>query len=75
MDEITQSILAKIYNATKNTSDDYAVSVSIGVRSDKRNDVCYWLEANGYITNVNYIGQDKIQCQITDKAKRYFTSI
>lgn len=75
MDETTQSVLAKVYNAAKNTSDGYTVSVSIGVRSDKRQDVCSWLESNGFITKVNYIGQDKIQCQITDKAKRYFTSI
>lgn len=75
MDEATQSVLAKIYTATKNTSDGYVVSVSIGVRSDKRKAICSWLESNGYITKVNYIGQDKIQCQITDKAKYYFASI
>ena len=72
MDEVTQRVLAKIYEATKNTIDGYTVGVSIGIRSDSRREVCSWLVDHGYITKVTFVGQDKIQCQITEKTKHYF---
>lgn len=75
MDEVTRKALARIYDSTKNTFDGYTVGVSIGIRSDSRREVCSWLESHGYITKVKLIGQDKIQCQVTEKTKRYFANI
>ena len=75
MDEIIEGVLSQICNVTKHTGDGYAVCVTLGVRSDSRKKVCSWLENNGYITKVTYIGQDKVQCQITEKTRKYFKNI
>lgn len=72
MDATTKNVLSKIYDATKCTTDGYAVCVTIGIRSDNRRNVCTWLENNGYITGIDYIGQDKIRCQITEKTRMIF---
>ena len=72
MDELTQKVLTQIYDASKYTTDGYAIGVSIGIRSDVRKTVCSWLESNGYITRVDYIGQDKVRCQITERTINFF---
>ena len=74
MDEITRETLTRIYDAAKNTSDGYTMGVSIDIRSDTRQEVCSWLESQGYITKVELFGQDKVRCQVTEKTYRFFMS-
>lgn len=38
----------------------------------KRKQYCEQLELDGYIDNVEYLGQSKITCTITDKAMMYY---
>lgn len=75
MDITTRNVLSKIYDATICTADGYAVCVTIDIRSDSRKNVCSWLENNGYITRVDYIGQDKVRCQITEKTRKFFADL
>ena len=72
MDDATKKVLTKIYDVAKCTTDGYVVCASIDICSDYRTKVCSWLERNGYITRVDYIGQDKVRCQITEKTRNYF---
>ena len=70
--ELWENVLRTIYEAAIKTSDGYIMSVSLGIRSDLRSQVCQQLQFQGYITKVKLLGQDKIQCQVTEKIYRYF---
>ena len=40
MNNEVQDVLTKIYEAARNTSDNYVLCVAIGVRSDQRSEIC-----------------------------------
>ncbi len=67
-------VLKIIYDAARNTPDNYVISVNIGIHGDERINVCDRLVNCGFISNVNYIGKDKIQCQVSSKTFDYFSN-
>lgn len=72
MDENSRQILSKIYQAARRTNDGFVISVDIGVRGEERERICQNLTNYGYITKLQYLGKDKIQCQITEEIENYF---
>lgn len=66
MEAALRKIMQAIYDEAIKTQDGFVVSVKIPLDDlNKRQEYCGKLQQRGYIAHICYIGQDKIQCQIT----------
>lgn len=74
MDIQYENVLRKLYTHAKEAREYYVMNCDIGLFSDKRKEVCHWLQNNGYISKYEAIGKTYVRCQITEKAIQYFNN-
>jgi len=73
MDNNQREILYKIYSEATKTTDNYTISCNIGIRAEQREDICKFLEDEGYIKNCSFHGQTYIRCTVLPKTFELFT--
>ncbi|NBH62702.1 hypothetical protein D1155_13700 [Anaerotruncus sp. 80] len=67
MNEDYMKVLKKIKEKAEETTDGFLVSVSLDVRSEKRAELVKYMEQEGYIEKVDFIGKSNISCKVTQK--------
>lgn len=72
---MNEEILKLIYIKAKNTKDDFIKEIDLGVKGQERNNICNYLQKNGYISRTQYIGKSKVQCQVKQKTFKLFEDI
>lgn len=72
MDKQFEDVLWKLYCEAKKTRDMYLMNCNIGMNSDKRKEICHWLEDRGYISKYDAVGKTGVNCQVTEKTVQYF---
>ena len=63
-DKKTQMAWENIKKKAENTNDNYVISVEIGARAEERTRIVENLQNEGLISDVEYIGKDKISCKV-----------
>ena len=60
-------LLQAIIEKAKPTKDNYVISVDIPptIHHDKKKELADELQQAGYIERVDFLGQDKLRCQVT----------
>ena len=67
-----EQVLRKICIKAKETRDNFVINCDVGVPLDKRNEICRWLERNGYISRYGVSGKSYVSCQVNAKAIEFF---